>query len=352
VVAASAALLSELDAIDGWPPERWADILNQVTKFFLGHVDSLTTHQIALFDDVFVRLIDRVDRQLLTQISRQLTETKYTLPQATRRLALHEDESVSLPILESGSLAQDLLIEVAQSCGGKQRLTVAGRYDVARPVSEALVRCGDRAVHHALAENKGAKLSEDSWARLIQLGESDKGLAERLGRRRDIPTPLKRRFHSKLEDTRMRELNAMPGVMRDQIENTIATTDATAILGNSDRPPDYASAQARVVELGRKGRLNDSTINRFAVTGEYTDIVAALAFLTGSPIEVIQRLLVSDSIEGLVLACKASRLDWATANAIVKHRPGHSPVPAEELEKAKKTFETFSLSAAQRTVRF
>jgi uncharacterized protein (DUF2336 family) len=349
VVAASAALLSELDAIDGWPPERWADILNQVTKFFLGHADSLTTHQIALFDDVFLRLIDRVDTQLLTQISRQLTEAKCALPQATRRLALHEDESISLPILESGSLTQDLLIEVIQSCSGKQRLAVALRHDVGRPVSEALVRCGDQAVHYALAENKGAKLSEESWNRLIKLGESNQGLAQRLGRRRDIPTPLKRRFHSKLEDTRMRELNAMPGVMRDQIENTIATT---AIVANSDQRPDYASAQAKMIELGRKGRLNDSTINRFAISGEYTNIVAALALLTGSPTDVIERLIASDSIEGLVLACKASRLDWATANAIARHRPGHSPVPAEELEKAKKTFETFSLSAAQRTVRF
>jgi uncharacterized protein (DUF2336 family) len=349
VVAASAALLSELDAIDGWPPERWADILNQVTKFFLGHADSLTTHQIALFDDVFVRLIDRVDTQLLTQISRQLTEAKCALPQATRRLALHEDESISLPILESGSLTQDLLIEVVQSCSGKQRLAVALRHDVGRPVSEALVRCGDQAVHYALAENKGAKLSEESWNRLIKLGESNQGLAQRLGRRRDIPTPLKRQFHSKLEDTRMRELNAMPGVMRDQIENTIATT---AIVANSDQRPDYASAQVKMIELGRKGRLNDSTINRFAISGEYTNIVAALALLTGSPTDVIERLIASDSIEGLVLACKASRLDWATANAIARHRPGHSPVPAEELEKAKKTFETFSLSAAQRTVRF
>jgi uncharacterized protein (DUF2336 family) len=349
VVAASAELLSELDAIDGWPPERWADILNQVTKFFLGHADSLTTHQIALFDDVFVRLIDRVEQQLLTQISRQLTEGKCTLPLATRRLALHEDESISLPILKSGNLAQALLIDVVQSCGSKQRLAIACRNDIARSVSEVLVGCEDRAVHRALAENKGAKLSEDSWARLIKLGESDAGLAERLGLRRDIPTPLKRQFHSKLEDTRMRELNAMPGVMRDQIENTIATT---AIAEKSDQAPDYASAHAKMVELGRKGRLNDSTINRFAISGEYTNIVAALALLTGSPTDVIERLIASDSIEGVVLACKASRLDWATAYAIVKHRPGHSPVPAEELEKAKKTFETFSLSAAQRTVRF
>jgi uncharacterized protein (DUF2336 family) len=320
-------------------------------KFFVGQADSLTAHQLTIFDDVFVRLIDRVDRQLLAQISRQLAETKCTLPQAMRRLALHEDESISLPILKSGNLASGLLLEAAQSCGSKQRLAIAHRHEVAPSLSEALVRSGDPAIHHALAENRGAKLSEESWSRLIQLGESDQGLAEKLGRRRDIPLPLRRRLRAKLDDTRMRALHALPGVMRDQIENLIATTDATTIPGNTN-PPDYASAHASMVELGRKGKLNDSTMNRFAVNGEYTNLVAALAFLTGSPIEVIQRLIVSDSIEGLVLACKASRLDWATASAIVRHRPGQLPVPAEELEKAKKTFETFSLSAAQRTVRF
>ena len=115
MVATSAALLSELDAIDGWPPERWAEVLHRVTKFFLSHAEGLTAHQIALFDDVFVRLMDRADGELLAQMSQQLTEAKCTLPQATRRLALHEDESVSLPILNSGHLEQALLIEAAQS---------------------------------------------------------------------------------------------------------------------------------------------------------------------------------------------------------------------------------------------
>jgi uncharacterized protein (DUF2336 family) len=348
VVATSAALLSELDAIDGWPPERWAELLHRVTKLFLSHAEGLTAHQITLFDDVFVRLMDHADGQLLTQISQQLTEAKCTLPKATRRLALHEDESVSLPILKSGHLEQALLIEAAQSCGSKQRLAIACRYDVLPSVSEALVRCGDQAVHRALAENKGAKLSEDSWAQLVQLGESDQGLAERLDRRRNIPLSLKRRLHAKLEDTRMRALNAMPGVLRDQIENTIATT---AISGDSDLP-DYASAHANMVELARKGKLKDSTINRFVVNGEYTNVIAALALLSGSPVEIIQRLIACENVDGLVVTCKASRLDWSTARGILKHRPGHPAISADELEKAKKTFETFSLSAAQRTVRF
>jgi hypothetical protein len=139
--------------------------------------------------------------------------------------------------------------------------------------------------------------------------------------------------------------------MREQIVNTIATSDTTRILAGAE-PPDHAAAQAEMTALGRKGKLNDQTINRFAVRGEYTNVVAALSFLTGSPIDVILPMLASENIEGLVLACKASRLDWATAAAIVKHRPGQAPVTATDLEKAKKTFGEFSLSAAQRTVRF
>ena len=52
------------------------------------------------------------------------------------------------------------------------------------------------------------------------------------------------------------------------------------------------------------------------------------------------------------LACKAARLDWRTAATIVKNRPGVPPVPAGEMEKAKEVFESVSVSAAQRTVRF
>ena len=78
----------------------------------------------------------------------------------------------------------------------------------------------------------------------------------------------------------------MPRTMRDQIQNAIATADTKDMSSNSETP-DYAAAHASMVELGRKGKLNDSAVNRFAVRGEYTNVVAALAFLTGSSIEVM-----------------------------------------------------------------
>jgi len=270
------------------------------------------------------------------------------VPQVDRQLALDENESVWLPILRSQRIAPELLLEVIQSRGSSHRLAIASRPSTDPQVGDALAQCPDRAVHHALVDNRGARISEAGWARLIQRAESDPELAEKLGRRPDVPIALKRKLHAKLEDTRMRQLNAMPGVMRHQIEETIACNGATGTLPDPN-PSDLASVQARMLELNRKAKLNDSTINRFATYGEYAEITA---LLTGSPMEVIRAMLASDKVEGVVLACKAARLDWRTAATIVKNRPGVAPVTAGELERAKTVFESVSVSAAQRTVRF
>jgi len=348
---ASAFLISELDAIGGWSPERLARALRQITRLFLNRAQDLAADQAALFDDVFVRLMGHADTPSLAQFSQQLAEVKCALPLSARQLALHGDETVWLPILKSVRLAPEVVLEVTQLGGPRHRVAIASRQTVDPAVSEALMQFADPAVNHALAENLGASLLEADWARLVQKSESDAALAQKLARRSDLPEALKRKVRARLEDARMRHLNAMPAVMREQIENTIATADARKIMANS-QPPNYAAAQAELAELNRKGKLNDSTINRYALRGEYTNIVVALALKTGSPFDVILPLLASDNIEGLVLACKASRLDWATAAAIIRHRPGQSPVPPAELEKARKTYDEFSLSAAQRTVRF
>ena len=345
-------MISELDGIDGWPPERLSRALSQITKLFLSRAHGLAGDQVALFDDVVVRLIGHVDTPSLAQLSQQLSDSKCMLPYAARLLALHGDEAVWLPILKSILLAPELILEVTQLGGPKHRLAIARRHTVDPAVSEALMQFADSAINNALAENLGAKLLEADWVRLVQKSENDAPLAQKLARRSDLPEALKRKVRARLEDARMRHLNAMPTVMREQIANTIATAGAAKSTASSEPPPDYAAAKAQLVELNRKGKLNDSTINRFAVRGEYTNIVAALSLKTGSPVDAILPLIASDNVEGLVLACKASRLDWATASAIVRHRPGQSPIGPGELDKAKKTFDEFSLSAAQRTVRF
>lgn len=148
----------------------------------------------------------------------------------------------------------------------------------------------------------------------------------------------------------MRQQSERPRVIREQIEDTVASSAASA-LPNPD-PSELARAQARITEVARQGKLRDSTVNRAAASRDYVDVAAALAVLTGSPTSVIWALIASEKIEGLVLACKAGRLSWGTTKMVVNNRTGLPPVPPEELAKAQETFQSFSLSAAQRTVRF
>ena len=348
---AAAALLFEIDAIEGWPAERWGQILQRVAEMFISRADDLAPREIELFDDVLVRLTDRGDTPSLVKLSRKLADAKRSLPKTVRQLVLHESATVATPILQSRSLPADLLMNVAQARGPEHLKAIAGRHSIEPSLGAVLVQRGDSGVHHALVGNRGVRLLESDWSLLVQLGESDTKLAEQLGRRSDLPDALKRRIRVKLEDAQLRRLHALPQVMRGQIETTIANTDATEILCDPD-PPNYVKAQADIVELNRRGRLNDSTVNRFAVKCDYTSVIAALAVLSGSSIDVIEPLFVSNDVEGLVIACKASRLNWATTSMIVGNRPGLPRISAEELEKARQSFDSLPLSAAQRVVRF
>ena len=347
---ATLQLLAELEAADGWPAERWASVLDRTARLFLCSIESLSASKIDLFDRVLIRLIDHVDTPSLAMLSRKLSEAKWALPQVSRRLAFDENEAVWAPILKSRAMAQAILLDVIQLRGPAHHLAIAARHPIDSLLSDALIGRGGSAVHHALAENLGAKISEAGWARLAELAQNDERLAEILDRRADIPGPIKRGIHAKVEDAHMRRLSARPRVMRDQIEDTVASRAATRLP--DPEPSDLARVQAQMVELSRQGKLRDSTVNRFAAAREYVEVAAALALLTGSPIDVIRALIAGDKIEGLVLACKAARLTWGTTSMIVKNRPGLPPVPAAELEKAKETFSSFCLSAAQRTVRF
>jgi hypothetical protein len=106
-----------------------------------------------------------------------------------------------------------------------------------------------------------------------------------------------------------------------------------------------------MAELSRTGGLNDRSVNRFAVEREYVDVAAALSFLSGTSVEVIAPLIESVELEGLMVACKAARLNWSTTTMIIGNRPGCPAVTNREFEQAQAAFDALSLSVAQRTIR-
>lgn len=347
-----AALIAELEgASERRSPERWSEILRQLTSLFLIDAHRLTDAQIVVFDAVFLQLMERVDAQTLALLSDNLAALS-TAPLSTlRRLALHDDILVAGPVLRrSNHLTDRNLVEIARLRGEEHLLEIAGRQTVSASLSDELVARGELSVLSRLTENLGVKFSQDGCVALIAKAMQDKGLSEQVARRSDLPPALRRQLVAKVTDDRTRFLQTVPSSLQGKIQAAVAKTVQRVELP-APTHADYSAAMAKMVELSRKGGLNDRSVNGFAVRREHVDVVAALSFLSEAPVEIILPLLHTAEPDGLVVACKAARLNWSTTTMIVRHRPGAATVAGKELEQAKAMFDALSLSVAQRTIR-
>jgi hypothetical protein len=136
--------------------------------------------------------------------------------------------------------------------------------------------------------------------------------------------------------------------------NASAVPPAPAAVPAPPKPPssaDYANARPEIVALNRVGKLNDSAVNRFAIRGETANLFTAISVLSGAPIEIVEHVMSDDDCEGLVMACRASRLNWATTLAILSNRSG-ARLSFAQRERAQLIFETLLLSTSQWTVRW
>jgi uncharacterized protein (DUF2336 family) len=352
--AASAVLIAELEgAVSGGSPERRVQMLRQVTDLFLSDADRLNENQIGVFDDVLVRLIERMESRTLAQLSATLSSSAFAPKEIVRQLAYHKEASVAVPVLsKSNRLSESDLIEIANTRGPQHLLAISNREALNEPVTDALLMRGNSQVSHALANNTGARFSEQGYATLVENAEKDDELGQKLGLRLDIPINMLRQLLSKASAAvRARLLKAAPPEMREKIQKAIDAI-AAQIGVQVPKAVDYTQSEAIVLALNRAGKLGDQTINRFAIQGEYSNIVAALSLLSTVKIDAVEPLIRNPRPDGLIVACKASRLDWSTTMMILRNRPNGTPLSKQELEQGKEVFETLSLSAAQRTIRF
>jgi hypothetical protein len=349
VAAVLPKLITELDvAVKVGSPERGDQILKQVTNLFLSNVDRLGEPQIGVLDDVLVRLIERTAAESLAQLSEALSKVELAPRETVRKLAFHNDPLVAAPVLRnSNRVSEKDLVEIARTLSQQHLLAISERRTLNEALTDTLMRHGDINVSNALAHNSGARFSECGYATLIGRAERDESLTEKLGLRLDIPANLLRELLAMATDmVRARFLTAPRPVAREK-----RSVQASAVKVRPSRV-DYTQALNQVVALNRAGKLNDSTVNRFAVREEYTNVLAALSCILELRIEAIEPLIESDRLYGLIVACRAARLSWSTTTMIVHNRPGCPPVTKRELEQGREVFDALLLSIAQWTIRF
>jgi uncharacterized protein (DUF2336 family) len=350
--SAAAELISELDAAaTGGTPERRMRILRRITELFLGAASRLGPPEISVFDDVLVRLMDHLDTRALAELSTTLADVA-PAPQATvQRLACHENPAVAAPVLlKSPAVTDSNLIKLAGHRSQQHLIAICGRQPLGETLTDVILKHAGKETARVLARNQAARFTPQGLSALLAMAERDDVVAEAMGLRPDLPDDaLKRLVSGAGEIVRSRLLKTAAPSLRKRIQ---AALDATAVPNVTASDADLlAEAQAAVAALGNAGKLNDSIVNRFAIRREYPNLIAALTVLSGATVDIIAPLIDDASTEGAIIACRACRLDWQTAVAVLNNR--RAPPPAKEhLDQARQVFEMMSVSAAQYTIRF
>jgi uncharacterized protein (DUF2336 family) len=347
------ALIPELeDVIQSGSAERRTQALEKITDLFLHGAGQFNEAHVDLFDDVFGRLINEIEAKARSELSNRLAPVDNAPMRLVQRLAKDDDIAVAGPILQhSQRLADSDLVQIAKTKSQAHLLAISGRRSIAEPVTEALVNRGDQAVVRNVADNRGARLSGDAFSALLKRAEKDEALAEKVGRRPDIPPQKFRELVLRATAVVQQRLlaSAQPEIQAE-IQQVLAkvSDEVTA------PPPvrEYSVAQHRVAVLRREGRLDESQIVEFAKSGRFEELVAALAQLCAVPIEVVDRLMHGDRTDPILILGKSAGWKWPTVKSVIMARSGAEDASSQGLDEAFANFERLSAATATRVMRF
>jgi uncharacterized protein (DUF2336 family) len=349
-MSAHPLLIPELDeVVERGSPERRTKTLERITALFLDGANRFNDDHVQLFDLVFSRLIAEIEARARTELSQRLAPLANAPFEVVRRLARDDDIAVAGPLIgQSCRLADNDLMDIAESKSQAHLLAIAGRPRIAAPVTDVLVHRGDREVAHELAQNRSARLSHDALAALIGRAERDEVLAETVARRPDLsPQMLRDLLRKTTQAVQQRLLAGAASETQSDIQRALADVCDQAHVAR-----DYSPAQRTIAALCREGKLSEAALVDFARNGQYDETIAALAALRAVPIEVVDRLMGAERSDPILILCKSAGWAWPTVAAIIGMRPGGRSRPNQSLDAAYANFERLSPATAQRVLRF
>ena len=352
---ASNSIIAELEAaVRGGSADKRIATMKRVTELFLNNAEQMDEEQVGLFDIVLVHLARRIESKALEELSHRLAPVRNAPIGVVQHLARHDDISVAEPVLsKSERLTASDLIEIARKKGQRHLLAISSRPVLGEAVTDVLLERGNTDVFCELAQNHGAAFSETGLESLINRAKDNEILAERVGRRVDIPRPILLDLVSKATSAvRIKLLATAPAELHAEIKSMLPKISQAVVdeIGSENR--DIENAQEFVGALQQKHQLKEPLLSDFAKKNEIDNLTAALALMTSTRFELIDRLMRTRAHGGLLVVCKAADLKWATVDAILAHRHPNRPIAFQDLEQAKTDFANLTRATAIRLLGF
>ena len=342
-------LLDELELnLAGRPNSRRFTVLQKLTELFLDGADSYSDQSISVFDDLMSRLIERIERQALVELSHKLAPVERAPQNVIGRLSQDDDIEIAEPVLRRSPMISDRdLVHIARTKSQDHLFAIAGRTRISEPVADVLVDRGDLRVAGEVAGNTGAQFSRWGFSRAVERAETDESLALAVANRADLPTDLLGELVRKATAIVQRRLmaNSTPETQR-RISQVLRTVSEQVVRSNTPSGRDGKPLVKR-----DSGELR-ARILQCAETKDIGELTDALAMLAGCPAGTINRLVNAASYEAFVAMGKACGMKWPDVQKFVLALVPEAAATRALVVTLFEVYEALSPADAQRAIQF
>jgi uncharacterized protein (DUF2336 family) len=344
------SFLAELeDAVSRGTPESRLRALWHATDILIA--GRYSEEQIWTFGEIIGRLAEEIEITARTRLANKLAPSNNAPIDVIKKLAFDDSIDVAGPVLrQSERLDAKTLIENARCKSQLHLLAISKRKSISDDVTDVLVVRGNKEVVTSVAANDGTRFSAFGFLHLVRRSEDDCILAEHLGLRRDIPRPLFQQLISKASDEVKRKLQQERPEMGGQIQTVV--TDVTGMIHAKFGPAskNYFAAKRTVGKLHQYGSLNEEKIFEFAYSLKFDETAVALSLLCAVPINVVERAIVDENREAILILAKALDLSWNTTMALLFLGAENYRITARDLEVLKSDFAKLNVETSKQVL--
>jgi len=353
-MAAPVTLLPELDEIvRRGSAEKRSMAVERIADLFLQGAPVFNAQHVELFDNVLAGLVPTAAAATRASLSDRLADLSNAPPGVVNFLARDGEIKIAGPVLSrSPVVTETVLLDMAQARGQAHLAAIAERHVLPTPLTDVILRRADRDVVRILARNDGAAFSEGGYGGLIKRAAEDGMLALSLGQRDDMsPENLKQLLAKSADIVRRSMFDTATPKRRMAINKAMVEIVAPPRMKGVKR--NFVPAQQTILALHGQSELNEAALLGFAKEHKYEETIAALSALTGIELATLDRLILGDRYDPILMIARAAGFGWATARALIMLRlgPGKIPSPAD-MEEARGNFERLSAVTAQRVLAF
>jgi uncharacterized protein (DUF2336 family) len=328
-------------------------IIDRITDLFAAGSRNYSHRQIALFDDVLRRLCVDIELKARAKLAERMAGMHGAPPKLVRSFAFDDAIEVAGPVLvRSQQLHDDDLVENATTKSQDHLYAIAQRLKLSETVTDVLVDRGDERVVHRVVRNEGARFSLAGYGKLTNRARYDRKLTLALGERSDLP----RQYFIKL-------LESASATVRARLE----AANPQAVAAIRDTVDDVATAMQREVRKTSrahaaavreaKRRFNVRPITEASVHGpahaqDFEKTVVALARLGIFSVDLVERALLDEGEDMVLLLTKAAGCSWTTARELLLMYVANRGLNAEDMSRSFERYKKLSQETARNIVDF